>query len=112
MLFTIQEKCYKYMGPANVDAKYNQLNKEREDAFLSFFRNSSLGNRIRFYPGETTIPYNGFSFYKIAYKGEFPDAIIKAYQKMNELNEEAPRKKYNSDRKKVKADLKKNAVKM
>jgi len=30
---------------------------------------------------------------------------------MNELNEEAPRKKYNSDRKKVKADIKNNAGK-
>jgi len=112
MLFTIQEKCYKYIGPAIVDAKFNQLNKEREDGFLSFFRNSSIENRIKFYQGETTIPYNGFSFYKITYKGEFPQAIIKAYQKMNELNEEAPRKKFNSDRKKVKADLKNKKAKM
>jgi hypothetical protein len=112
MLFTIQEKCYKYIGQAIVDAKFNQMNKDREDGFLSFFRNSSIENRIKFYPGETTIPYNGFSFYKITYKGEFPQAIIKAYQKMNELNEEAPRKKFNSDRKKVKADLNDKKVKM
>ena len=33
MLFTIQEKCYKYVGPANVDAKFNHLSKEREEVF-------------------------------------------------------------------------------
>ena len=32
MLFTIQEKCYKYVGPKLAYAKFNHLSKEREDA--------------------------------------------------------------------------------
>ncbi len=41
-----------------------------------------------------------FHIYKIDYKGEFPESLIKAYQKMNELNDEAPRKKFKQERKK------------
>ena len=33
-------------------------------------------------------------------KGEYPESLIKAYQKMNELNEKAPRKKFKEERKK------------
>ena len=60
--------------------------------------------------GENDTPYNGYSFYKIVYKGETPPDLIKAFQKMNELNDEAPRKKFEEDRKKNKnilTDLKK-----
>jgi hypothetical protein len=98
-MFTIQEKCSKYVGPALVDSKFKQLNKDREDAMIAVFRKKSVDNRVKFYPGENTIPYNGFSFFKIVYKGEFPKAILKAYQKMNEFNDEAPRKKFKKERK-------------
>jgi hypothetical protein len=98
-MFTIQEKCNKYVGPALVDSKFKQLNKDREDAMIAVFRKKSVDNRVKFYPGENTIPYNGFSFFKIVYKGEFPKAILKAYQKMNEFNDEAPRKKFKKERK-------------
>jgi hypothetical protein len=30
------------------------------------------------------VPYNGFSFYKIVYKGEIPESLKKAYSQMNE----------------------------
>lgn len=99
MMFTIQEKCNKYVGPALVDSKFKQLNKEREDALIAVFKKKSVDNQVKFYPGENTIPYNGFSFFKIVYKGEFPKAILKAYQKMNEFNDVAPRKKYKKERK-------------
>jgi len=106
MLFTIQEKCTRYIGSAVVENRFKQLTKEREDAFLFFFKKKEVANRVRFNTVESTIPYNGFSFYKIVYKGEFPEAIIQAYRKMNELNDEVPRKKFKEDRKKAKADLK------
>jgi hypothetical protein len=109
MLFTIQEKCTRYIGSALVETRFKQLIKEREAAFLFLFKNKGVENRVRFNPVESTIPYNGFSFYKIVYKGEFPEAIIQAYRKMNELNDEAPRKKFKEDRKKAKADLKKQS---
>jgi hypothetical protein len=104
-LFTIQEKCNKFIGSAIVDAKFTQLNKEREDAFMLDFKKKALETRVKIYPGENNIPYNGFSFYKITYKGELPKALIQAYRKMNELNDEAPRKKFENDRKKNKKAL-------
>jgi hypothetical protein len=103
MLFTIQEKCSKYVGAAFVDTKFRQLNKDRADAFLSPFRVKTLQTRVTMHTGQNETPYNGYSFYKIVYKGEIPDALLKAYQKMNELNGEAPRKKFEEERKKNKS---------
>jgi hypothetical protein len=105
MLFTIQDKCNKFIGSAIVNAKFKQLNKEREDAFMSYFKNKAVENRLKIYPGENNIPYNGFSFYKITYKGEPPESLIKAYRKMNELNNETPRKKFKKERKKNRSVL-------
>ena len=39
------------------------------------------------------------------YNGQIPKALIQAYRKMNELNDEAPRKKFENDRKKNKKAL-------
>ena len=63
------------------------------------FKKKGVENRIKIYTAENNIPYNGFSFYKIVYKGELPAALTKAYRKMNGLNNEAPRKKYKKERK-------------
>ena len=99
-LFTIQEKCNKFIGSAIVDAKFTQLNKERENAFMLDFKKKAVETRVKIYTGENNIPYNGFSFYKITYKGELPKALIQAHRKMNELNDETPRKKFKQERKK------------
>jgi hypothetical protein len=107
LMFTIQEKCTKYIGTAFINTRFKQLNKEREEAFMAVFKQKGVQDRVIIHTGENNIPYNGFSFYKIVYKGEIPESLAKAYQKMNELNEEAPRKQYKSDRKKARADLKK-----
>jgi hypothetical protein len=104
-MFTIQEKCDKFIGSAIITARFNQLNKERENAFMLQFREKNVDNRVKIYPGEESIPYNGFSFFKIVYKGEFPYALIKAYRKMNELNDEAPREKFKKERKQTKSAL-------
>jgi hypothetical protein len=53
------------------------------------------------FAGQNVIPYNGFSFYKIVYQGEFPESLIKAYQKMNDLNDEELRNKYEMERKNI-----------
>jgi hypothetical protein len=47
---------------------------------------------------QNTIPYNGFSFYRIEYKGELPEWLLLAYQEMNVLDEESPRKKFKEER--------------
>jgi hypothetical protein len=99
MLFTIQEKCNKFVGSDFINARFKQLNKEREDAFMLEFTKNGVQRRVKMYTSENTIPYNGFSYYKIAYKGEIPVALLKAYRKMNELNDEAPRIKFKKERK-------------
>jgi hypothetical protein len=101
MLFTIQEKCEKFVGSANINAKFKQLNTEREKSFMSYFSMNSTERHVTFFPGDNIIPYNGYSFYKISYKGEFPPYLTKAYRKMIDLNNEAPRKQYKKERKKI-----------
>lgn len=100
MIFTIQERCAMIIDSATVNAKYNQLNKEREKTFIYYFKEREVEKRIKIYSNKNVIPYNGFSFYKIEYKGELPKSLIKAYQQMNELNNEEPRKKFKKERQK------------
>ena len=99
MLFTIQAKCTRFVGSALVNTKFEQLCKERANAFRTEFRKKGVDKQIKIAKGENVIPFNGFSFYQIDYKGEFPEALVKAYRKMNDLNEEAPRKKFEKERK-------------
>ena len=102
MLFTIQDKCARFIDSTIVNTKFKQLNRERENAFIIFFKKKEVDKRVKFYSAVDVIPYNGFSFYKIEYKGEFPESLLKAYQEINELNDEAPRKKFEKERKKNK----------
>jgi len=98
MIFTIQEKCNKLVGSARINSKFKQLNLERKEAFISQFKKSAVENRVKILADENKIPYNGFSFYKIIYKGELPRSLIRAYKQMNELNNEAPRKLFKAER--------------
>jgi hypothetical protein len=100
MIFSIQEKCTKIIDSAIVDAKFKKLTEERERGFEHYFNEKGVGKQIKIQKAENIIPYNGFSFYKIEYKGEFPESVIKAYQEMNEFNNEAPRKIFRQERKK------------
>jgi hypothetical protein len=105
LLFTIQEKCGNLIGSAIVNAKFKQLNKEREDAFVLLFKKKNVENRMKLYAGENKMPYNGFSFYKIVYKGELPKTLIDAYKEMNDLNNAAPRKGFEKEREKTRSTL-------
>jgi hypothetical protein len=105
LIFTIQEECTQIIDSSSVNAKFNQLIKERETAFISYFKKKGVDKQIEISNSEFVIPYNGFSFYKIEYNGEIPESLIKAYQEMNELNNEVPRKKYKQERKKTESRL-------
>ena len=72
---------------------------QNRNCFITYFRKSGVEDRINFKPAEAVVPFNGFSFYKIEYKGELPESLVKAFQKMNELDEELPRKKFKKERK-------------
>jgi hypothetical protein len=83
MLYTIQEKCNRFAGLSVINARFEQLSKKRENAFLMQFKKEGLESRVKIYKDENEIPYNGFSFYKIVYSGELPKSLIRAYQQMN-----------------------------
>jgi len=100
LLFTVQDKCVMLLGSKMINHKLAHLINERATAFMENFRKKGVDKQIRFAASETVIPFNGYSFYKITYKGEFPESLLKAYRKMNELNNEDPRKEYKKDRKK------------
>jgi hypothetical protein len=102
MLFTIQEKCSKLIGSKIVNARFNQLTADRKNNFMSYFKEKNVADRVEIRSPENTIPYNGFSFYKIKYQGEIPESLLKAYRKLQELNDEAPRKKYERPQRKIK----------
>jgi hypothetical protein len=82
MLYTLQDKCISFVSSSVINAKFEELNKKREAAFMLYFRNEGAENRVKIYKGENEIPYNGFSFYKIVSSGEIPKSLKKAYQRM------------------------------
>ena len=101
MLFTIQEKCARIISEKTINQKWMEVTNERENTFLAPFKEMDVNSRVKFLKAKNTIPYNGFSFYKIEYTGEFPDALMKAYREMNSLNASAPRKKFNKERSQI-----------
>jgi len=103
LLFTIQDKCSNLIDTNIVNRQLELLNKLRKNTFVSYFKEKGVAGRISFLAPHSTIPYNGFSFYKIEYKGEFPAYLINAYKKIDELNSESPREKYKKERGGVKS---------
>ena len=100
MLFTIQQKCYAFIKPGIVNIRFDQLNKRRENTFRSYFIKNGTEGQLQIHTNENSIPYDGFSYYKINYKGDIPEALISAYESLNEMNSGVFRKKYRKERKK------------
>jgi Domain of Unknown Function (DUF748) len=105
VMFTLQEKCVNFVGNEVVNMRLKKLLIEREKSFRELFLKNGTASRVKLYAHENSIPYNGFSYFKLEYPGEIPPALQKAYQKMNNLNKEMPRKKYRAQRKKEAALL-------
>ena len=99
LVFTIQEKCSRYVGSQFANAKFEEINTERQKAFLSYFTSGKVEEQVSISTSESVVPYNGFSFYRIEYKGQFPETLLKAYRKMNDLNSAEPRSKFKKERK-------------
>ena len=78
LIFTAQDKCIDLVGNTIVNARFNQLCQRRKDVFLSFFKERGLEARVKFRPSQNNIPYNGYSYYKLIYKGIQPDFIANA----------------------------------
>jgi hypothetical protein len=97
-LFTIQERCARLIETDKLEASLQKLSSERQQSFLSYFKKEKVDGQVKFSKSVNGTPYNGFSFYKIEYVGEFPKSLLKAYRQMQELNDASPRKKFKDDR--------------
>lgn len=99
-LYTVQDKCARMIGTALIDDQYRKLNSARIGAFMQPFRDRQVDNQVTVTAAKPVFPYNGFSFYRVTYSGEFPDYLLKAYDAMLELNTTSPREKFNAERNK------------
>jgi len=105
IMFTIQEKCMRFVGSELVETKYQQLIQKRQEEFLLPFKEKDVADRVKFHKSKSTIPYNGFSYYRIVYKGDLPENLLKAYNEMNDLNNVHPRKRFRNEREKGRSVL-------
>ncbi|MBL7937333.1 MAG: DUF748 domain-containing protein [Bacteroidia bacterium] len=94
LAYTVQDKCLNLLGENFINHKLNELNSSRKKLFNSYFKEDGVKNRVKINNTINNIPFNGFSFYKIDYKGDIPNSLQKAYERINELNNESPRKKF------------------
>lgn len=99
MLYSVQEKCEHLLGKSIVDDKFMRLVKEREDLFLSWFKANGTGAQVKFVQTRNIIPFNGYSCYKIEYKGDKPVDLLKAYDDLVSINNMNPRRRYAAKRK-------------
>jgi hypothetical protein len=93
-LLTLQEKCYRFVGKEAVDKQYKRLENERKQAFVALFEKNKTSDRIEVLKPENEVPFNWFSYYRIEYKGEVPEALKEGFQKLYEYNSEPPRRKF------------------
>ena len=98
LLFTVQDKCSALIDPFRVNQKFRQLNEDRKNNFIRIFEKRDLQKQVHISDGESIVPYNGFSSYEIKYNDELPKSLLKAYEKMNELDSMSPRVKYRKER--------------
>jgi hypothetical protein len=94
VMFTLHEKCINFVGKEIVNNQMKQLVKNRETAFREIFIANGTESQVSIHATQNDIPFNGFSYFKLEYPGEIPRALEKAYQRMIDLNDEIPRKKY------------------
>lgn len=102
LAFTVQDKCLNLLGNDFINKKLDELNASRKEIFKSFFKEVEISKRVKINPIKNNIPFNGFSYFKIDYKGEVPKSLEKAYERINELNNEPPRNKFKKVRDKNK----------
>jgi Domain of Unknown Function (DUF748) len=99
VMFTLQEKCINFVGREIIATRLKVLARDRETSFRAAFVDNETNGRVKIAASKNDIPYNGFSYYRLEYTGELPNALRKAYAKMNDLNDEGPRRKYLDRRK-------------
>ena len=77
LIYTTQDKCIDLVGNTIVNSRFTKLCEQRKNVFLSFFKERGVDARVKFNQSQNNTPYNGFSYYKIIYKGVQPGFIAK-----------------------------------
>jgi hypothetical protein len=98
VMFTIQEKCYNFVGHDVVNKSFNNLVNARRVSFMNIFKEDGTQEQVKMKASESTIPYNGFSFFKFDYPNGISDELKKAFDKMQDIDNKKPRKKYQKER--------------
>jgi hypothetical protein len=98
LLFTVQHKASRLIDNSLINEKYNLLLKRRMNAFLAEFKEQKVENQIIFNENKSITPFNGYSYYSITYNGDFPEYLVEAVEKMNELDSKQPREEYKDKR--------------
>lgn len=101
VMFTIQEKCLNYVGHKVVDRSFSDLVRTRRASFLNVFKENGTQNQVKMKSSQSTVPYNGFSYFKFDYPNGMSEKLRDAYEKMREDDNKKPRKKYLRERKKI-----------
>lgn len=97
LLFTVHHKSAILINQAYINSAFARLNVYRKASFLALFKEEGVDKQVTFDSGKNVIPYNGYSFYSINYKGDFPEYLTEAFKKMDALNEMNPREKYHEN---------------
>jgi hypothetical protein len=84
LLFTIQEKCSRYVDTNIIPQKMAALAQIRKETFLVLFRDERISSRLKFSAQQIDFPRGGFSYYQISYDGEIPDKLRKALENLDE----------------------------
>lgn len=101
LLFTAQDRAKVLIDQKVLNQYLVDLKKNRINLFLEEFKDAEVSNRVKVAESKAVIPFNGFSFFDISYQGDVPEYLIEAFNKMNELDSENPRSKYQSKRKEL-----------
>jgi len=68
---------------------------------MGYFKKEGVAGQVKMLPvNNSVIPYNGFSIYRINYKGQTPLELIEAYRVINRFDNKDPRKEYKAMREK------------
>lgn len=95
---TVQEKCRRLVPAGDLNRKLAELSKARRTFFVAFFRDAGVAGQVKFMREKDTIPFNGFSQFRITYNSEFPEDVLAAYEEIRALDNRNPRNKFKEKR--------------
>ncbi len=110
-IHTVQEMCSLLISPQVLQSDFSKMNRRRKKVFLEQFQQDEVMNQIEFLNDKSVIPYNGYSYYEIDFKGELPLTLVEAYKHIRNVDDEKPRINYLKDRISIKKILKVNKSK-